>query len=136
MGDDRHEAGKTAAREALRRIGCRGELAFDGARPIVVGRDDNIRISIAYGKRRALAVAARAIRLGIDLGEEPSLVAREAARKALGRGLLAGDVVDDSVVRVTSLDPPRLACSVAALELIGRIMPEGALAIVYSQVGR
>lgn len=156
VGDDRHAAGRAAARQALERLGSRGELAYDGPRPIIV--DDDVKISITHGKRRALAVAARVRYLGIDLADDdprlPALAERyfasehvfartgrelaaclagkEAGLKALGLGLLDGGMFDNSVVRVVSLAPPRLACEIAALELIVRIVPEGAVAIAYS----
>jgi 4'-phosphopantetheinyl transferase EntD len=155
VGDDRHEAGRAAAREALAQVGSRGELAYDGTRPIVVG--DDVRISITHGRRRALAVAARVSRLGIDLADEDKrlpalaeryfatehvfaqtalelaacLAAKEAGLKALGLGLLDGEMFDDCVVRVTSLAPPRIVCGLAKLELVVRIVPEGAVAIAY-----
>jgi 4'-phosphopantetheinyl transferase EntD len=157
-GIDRHAAGRAAAHEALRRIGCRGELVYEGTRPLVAGPDgDHVRISITHGKRRALAVAARVPRLGIDLADEdrrlPALAerffatehqfaksprelaacfaAKEAGLKALGLGLLDGDMFDDCVVKVTSLAPPRITCGLAKLELVLRIVPEGVLAIAF-----
>ena len=157
VDDDRHAAGREAARQALAQLGCRGELAYEGTRPVVAG--DDVRISISHGKRRALAVAARVARLGIDLADEdprlPALAqryfatehafartprelaacfaAKEAGLKALGLGLLDGDMFDDCVVRVASLAPPRLVCGLAPLELIVRIVPEGAMAIVFAR---
>jgi 4'-phosphopantetheinyl transferase EntD len=157
VGDDRHEAGRTAARAALTQLGSIGELGYDGTRPIVTG--DDVRISITHGKRRAFAVASRVTRLGIDLADEdprlPALAmryfatehtfaqtplelaacfaAKEAGLKALGLGLLDGDMFDDCVIKVLSLAPPRLSCGLAALELVVRIVPEGVLAIVYAR---
>jgi 4'-phosphopantetheinyl transferase EntD len=154
---DRHEAGRDAARQALAQLGSAGSLGYDGTRPIVV--DDDVRISITHGKRRALAVATRLPRVGIDLAEEdlrlPALAeryfatehafaqsprelaacfaAKEAGLKALGLGLLDGDMFDDCVIKVESLAPPRIACGFAKLELIVRIVPEGAVAIVYER---
>lgn len=155
VDDDRHEAGREAARIALRDAGSPGALAYDGSRPIV--RGDDLRISITHGKQRAFAVVARTQHLGIDLADEDPrlpalamryfatehpfapgprelaacLAAKEAGLKALGLGLLDGDMFDDCVIRVTSLAPPRIACGLAKLELIVRIVPEGVLAIVY-----
>lgn len=40
---------------------------------------------------------------------------------------------DDCVVHVTSLAPPRIRCTLAKLELVVRIVPEGALAIAYER---
>lgn len=157
-GLDRHEAGRVAAREALAQLGCRGDLVYEGTRPFVAGPEgERTRISITHGKRRALAVAARVIRLGIDLADEDSrlpalaqryfatehafahtprelaccFAAKEAGLKALGLGLLDGEMFDDCVVRVTSLAPPRIACGLAPLELLLRIVPEGAFAVAY-----
>ena len=158
VGEDRHEAGRIAARGALTQLGSRGELDYDGTRPIITG--DDLRISITHGKRRAFAVASRDVsRLGIDLADEDPrlpalamryfatehsfaqtpielaacLAAKEAGLKALGLGLLDGDMFDDCVIRVLSLAPPRLACGLAQLELVVRIVPEGVLAIVYTR---
>jgi 4'-phosphopantetheinyl transferase EntD len=157
VGDDCHEAGRTAARAALAEAGSSGQLSYDGTRPIVVG--DDVRISITHGRHRALAVAARVARLGIDLADEDKrlpalaeryfatehafaqtplelaacLAAKEAGLKALGLGLLDGDMFDDCVVHVTSLAPPRIVCALAKLELIVRIVPEGAVAIAYER---
>jgi phosphopantetheinyl transferase len=155
VGDDRHEAGRVAARAALTQLGSTGTLDYDGTRPIITG--DDVRISITHGKRRAFAVASRVLRVGIDLADEDPrlpalamryfatehpfaqtprelaacLAAKEAGLKALGLGLLDGDMFDDCVVKVLSLAPPRLSCGLASLELVLRIVPEGVLAIVY-----
>jgi hypothetical protein len=48
-------------------------------------------------------------------------------------GLLDGDMFDDCVIRVVSLAPPRIECALAKLELIVRIVPEGAVAVVYAR---
>lgn len=152
---DRHEAGRQAARQALAQMGSTGSLAYDGTRPVVDG--DDVRISITHGHHRALAVAARVAKLGIDLADEDKrlpalaeryfatehtfaqspielaacLAAKEAGLKALGMGLLDGEMFDDCVIRVVSLAPPRIECALAKLELIVRIVPEGAVAVVY-----
>lgn len=157
VGEDRHEAGRAAARDALAQVGSQGELSYDGSRPIVIG--DDLRISITHGRRRAFAVAGRVVRLGIDLADEDKrlpalaeryfatehvfaqtplelaacLAAKEAGLKALGLGLLDGDMFEDCVVRVTSLAPPRILCGLAPLELVIRIVPEGVVAIAYER---
>jgi len=157
VGDDRHEAGRAAARQALALVGSHGTLGYEGTRPIVAG--DDLRISLTHGRRRAFAIVGRAARLGIDLADEDKrlpalaeryfatehafaqsplelaccLAAKEAGLKALGLGLLDGDMFDDCVVHVTSLAPPRIRCTLAKLELVVRIVPEGALAIAFER---
>ncbi len=153
QGDDRHDQGRLAARRALAALGVTARIAYDGTRPIVVGAD--VAISVTHGRRRALAVAARVARLGVDLCDHDArlvhladrfmaaerllatslhelaacFAAKEAALKALGLGLLDGGVFDDCAVRVVSLAPPRV--TPATLELVLGQAPDGAIAIVY-----
>ncbi|MGE5187270.1 MAG: 4'-phosphopantetheinyl transferase superfamily protein, partial [Acidobacteriota bacterium] len=130
---DRHAAGRLAAELALAPLG--GTLAYAGTRPVVVGTDASV--SITHGRTRALAVAARNARIGMQLVDDADdarlarladrylhaeralattpraraacFAAKEAGLKALGLGLLDGGMFDDCRVRVVSLDPPTLA---------------------------
>jgi hypothetical protein len=155
IAGDRHEAGREAARQALAALGCTAPLAYDGTRPIVPGTD--LSISITHGRVRALAVAAPGWRVGIDLCDDDPrlpalalryfatehrfattprqlaacLAAKEAGLKALGLGLLDGDMFDDCIIEVASLEPPRIRCALASLELVLGAAPEGAIAVVY-----
>lgn len=151
-GQDRHAQGRLAAERALAEFGGDARLGYDGPRPIVLGAD--LAISITHGRVRALAVVAAVPRIGIDLCDDDArlaylaerflaerslattpraraacFAAKEAALKALGLGLLDGGMFDACVVRVISLDPPRLEPATLALA-IGRV-PEGAVAIAY-----
>ncbi|CAN5902192.1 hypothetical protein BH11MYX2_BH11MYX2_36920 [soil metagenome] len=149
-GDDRHACGRRAAAIALAPFGAR--LEYDGARPIANG----VAISITHGRTRALAVAARVARLGIDLVDDADedrlariasrflaperdiaithakhtacFAAKEAGLKALGLGLYDGGMFDNCAVTVVSLDPPRLAPDLALV--IGRVA-DGTIAIVH-----
>jgi phosphopantetheinyl transferase (holo-ACP synthase) len=56
--------------------------------------------------------------------------AKEAALKALGKGLVDGGVLDGTAVRVTSLDPPRLSEPTLHL-LLGRL-GNASIAVAYS----
>jgi 4'-phosphopantetheinyl transferase EntD len=135
---DHHAVGRLAAEHALAQLGC-GSLAYDGPRPIVVGAEASV--SITHGRTRALAIAARTARLGIDvvdhadedrlarlaaryLRDEVELAttphtraacfaAKEAGLKALGLGLLDGGMFDACAVRVLSLEPPRLSAGLS-----------------------
>jgi hypothetical protein len=152
---DRHEAGREAARQALAALDCTVPLAYDGTRPIVPGT--NIAVSITHGRVRALAIAARGCRVGIDLCDDDPrlptlalryfatehpfatsprqlaacLAAKEAGLKALGLGLLDGDMFDDCVIQLASLEPPRIRCALASLALVLGEAPEGAIAVVH-----
>ncbi len=153
-GADRHEVGRLAAAQALAMLGG-GSLGYDGTRPIVIG--GTAAISITHSRTRAVAVAARTAKLGIDLVEDsdaarlqhiagrylsaerdvattPSaraacFAAKEAGLKALGLGLLDGGFFDDCAVRVVSLDPPQLT---AGLTLLLDRTDGGTLAIAYA----
>jgi phosphopantetheinyl transferase (holo-ACP synthase) len=157
IAGDRHEAGREAARHALAALGCTAPLAYDGTRPIVRGTD--ITVSITHGRVRALAIAARGCRVGIDLCDDDPrlpalalryfatehpfattprqlaacLAAKEAGLKALGLGLLDGDMFDDCVIQVASLEPPRIRCALASLELVLGEAAEGAIAVVHDR---
>lgn len=151
-GDDRHACGRRAAALALAPFGA--TLSYDGTRPTANG----VSISIAHGRTRALAIAGRVARLGIDLvdeADEPRLArlaprflaperdlaitaatraacfaAKEAGLKALGLGLYDGGMFDSCAVTVLSLDPPRLA---PGLELIVGRLSDGTVAIAYTR---
>lgn len=153
-GEDRHACGRRAAALALSPLG--GTLAYDGSRPIVAGT--TAAISITHGRTRALAVAARVPRLGIDLVDDADherlariasrflapehaiaisaatrgacFAAKEAGLKALGLGLYDGGMFDDCAVSVISLEPPRLAPGELVL-VLGRVV-DGTLAVVYT----
>jgi hypothetical protein len=114
------------------------------------------RVATVITERRAFGVATRARHLGIAVVPDPPdlpalarsffatehpfaqssielaccLAAKRAALAALGH---EGDVFDDPHVRVLSVAPPRLWCGLVPLELVLRIVPEGALAIVHSE---
>ncbi len=150
-GDDRHAAGRRAAGLALAPFGA--TLAYDGTRPVA----DGVAISITHGRTRAIAVAGRVARLGIDLVDDADdtrlariasrflaperdlatsafaraacFAAKEAGLKALGLGLYDGGMFDDCAVTVLSLDPPRLAPDLVLV--IGRVA-DGTLAIVHA----
>ncbi|MDQ3369481.1 MAG: 4'-phosphopantetheinyl transferase superfamily protein [Myxococcota bacterium] len=157
-GADRHACGRRAATVALARLGGAAgalALAYDGPRPIVVGA--TAAISISHGRSRAIAVAARVTRLGIDLVDDRDedrlsriagrflaseraiatsaaaraacLAAKEAGLKALGLGLYDGGMFDDCVVRVVSLEPPRLVPAELCL-VLGRVA-DGTIAVAY-----
>lgn len=154
-GDDRHACGRRAAARALAPFGA--TLAYDGTRPIA----DGVAISISHGRTRALAVAARVARLGIDLVDDadaPRLAriaprflaaerglatsadaraacfaAKEAGLKALGLGLYDGGMFDRCAVTVRSLAPPRLAPDL--ILVLGRLA-DATVAIAYSTSGR
>ncbi|MDB4964269.1 MAG: hypothetical protein JWP01_4268 [Myxococcales bacterium] len=154
-GADRHACGREAAALVLARLG--GTLAYDGTRPIVVGTT-TAAISITHGRTRALAVAARVARLGIDLVDDADddrlariadrflaperaiatspraraacFAAKEAGLKALGLGLYDGGMFDDCVVSVLSLEPPRIMPGELTL-VLGRTA-DATLAVVYS----
>ncbi|HEY4243275.1 MAG TPA: hypothetical protein VGM88_25860 [Kofleriaceae bacterium] len=142
VGADRH--GADAAREAIARIAPDATLGYDGTRPIVVGAP-GVAVSITHSRTRAVAVAARVARLGIDLVDDADaarcerlaprylarelafartpldlarcLAAKEAGLKALGLGLLDGGMFDACAVSILSLEPPRLATSSHPLSL-------------------
>lgn len=150
-GEDRHAAGRNAAALALAPFGA--TLSYAGTRPIA----DGVAISITHGRTRALAIAGRVARLGIDLVDDadaprlariasrflaperdlatsPSacaacFAAKEAGLKALGLGLYDGGMFDDCAVTVLSLDPPRLAPDLALI--VGRVA-DGTVAIAYA----
>ncbi len=135
-GDDRHACGRRAAALALAPFGVK--LSYEGTRPIA----DGVAISITHGRTRALGVAARVPRLGIDLVDDADelrlariaprflaaerplatspatraacFAAKEAGLKALGLGLYDGGMFDDCAVTVLSLDPPTLGIRLAA----------------------
>lgn len=149
-GDDHHACGRRAAALVLARFGA--TLSYEGTRPIA----DGVAISITHGRTRALAVAARVARLGIDLVDDADDVrlariaarflaperalatspaartacfaAKEAGLKALGLGLHDGGMFDDCAVTVLSLDPPRLAGDLVLV--LGRV-GDGTVAIVH-----
>ncbi len=151
-GDDRHACGRLAAALALAPFGA--TLAYEGTRPIA----DGVAISITHGRTRALAVAARVPRLGIDLVDDADharlariaarflaperalatsaaaraacFAAKEAGLKALGLGLYDGGLFDDCAVTVLSLAPPRLAPD---LELVLGRVADGTVAIVHER---
>lgn len=152
-GADPHLVGRLAAEQALAALGA-GSLAYDGPRPIVTGA--TAAVSITHSGTRALAVAARTAKLGIDLVDDaeadrleritdrylsterhlattPSaraacFAAKEAGLKALGLGLLDGGMFDECAVRVVSIDPPLLTAGLTLL--LGRT-DGGTLAIAY-----
>jgi hypothetical protein len=154
-GDDRHLCGKRAAAIVLDRLG--GTLVYDGTRPIVVG--PTAAISITHGRTRALAIAARVARLGIDLVDDADderlariadrflaperaiatspraraacFAAKEAGLKALGLGLYDGGMFDVCAVTVRSLDPPRITPGDLML-VLGRIA-DATIAVVYAR---
>ncbi len=156
IGADLRDARRAAARAALMQLGSDGDFDDAGARPLIVG--DDVQISLSHGVRRVFAVAGRLRYLGVEIAEEeprlPALAlryfatdhpfartprelaacvaAKGAALDAVGGTRSEGDVFDDAVVRVLSLTPPRLWCGLASLELVIRIIPEGALAIAYA----
>lgn len=150
-GDDRHACGRRAAALALAPFGA--TLGYHGTRPVAEG----VAISITHGRTRALAVAARVARLGIDLVDDADadrlariaarflaperdiattaatraacFAAKEAGLKALGLGLYDGGMFDECEVTVLSLDPPRLAPDLALfLCRVG----DGTVAIAYA----
>lgn len=150
-GADRHDCGRRAAARALAPFGA--VLAYDGTRPIA----DGVAVSITHGRTRALAIAARVRRLGIDLVDDAEqarlaciaarflaperalatsaaaraacFAAKEAGLKALGLGLYDGGMFDDCAVTVLSLTPPRLAPDLVLV--LGRVA-EGTVAIAYT----
>jgi hypothetical protein len=150
-GEDHHACGRRAAALALAPFGA--TLAYDGTRPIATGA----AISITHGRTRALAIAARVARLGIDLVDDadaPRLArlaarflaperdlattaaaraacfaAKEAGLKALGLGLYDGGMFDTCAVTVLSLAPPRLAPDLTLV--LGRVH-DGTVAIAYA----
>jgi hypothetical protein len=158
LGGDRHAAGRQAALAVLAPFGA--TLGHDGTRPVAIGAD--VAISITHARTRALAIAARAASVGIDLVDDadderlariaprflPSFAttpearracfaAIEAGLKALGLGLLDGGVferapVDHCAVRVSSLDPPRLEPDLVLA--LGRV-ERATVAVAYRVAG-
>jgi phosphopantetheinyl transferase len=127
--------------------------------PYIVGSFSSIAVSISHGTKRAVAVAGKVPRLGIDfcelvharrlkeiaprfLASEHALLstewsyvacwaAKEAGLKALGLGLLEGGILDcASQVRVVSLEPAALQPSWLQLMFIPD--SDGVIAIAWS----
>ncbi len=69
-GEDVHEAGRRAAAAAIAIVAPGSTLAYDGARPIVSSCfQESVEscVSITHTRGRAIAIAARCTRLGVDL---------------------------------------------------------------------